>query len=96
MLLKKHLEGVNTLEEYKKDLKTIDSVERRLGIIGEALHKAVKTDNALPITDKPKIIRLRHIIVHDYDLVNSATIREIITVHLPVLKKEVEALLNDN
>lgn len=70
--------GISTSYEYRNDRKTKDSVERRLAIIGEALNKINKIDSSLPITNKIKIIGLRHILVHDYDLVNSETIWQII------------------
>ncbi|MCC6287886.1 MAG: DUF86 domain-containing protein [Chitinophagaceae bacterium] len=41
---------------------------------------------AFAIADKKKIIGLRHILVHDYDLIDDSTIWLIITKSLPVLK----------
>jgi uncharacterized protein with HEPN domain len=75
--------------------KTIDSVERRLAIIGEALYQANKMYKGLNITDKAKIIGLRHILIHEYDLINDATIWKIVTENLPSLKAEIVALLNE-
>jgi len=45
------------------------------------------------ITNKNKIIGLRHIIVHDYDVVRAADIWVIIQNQLPGLKLEIEAIL---
>lgn len=88
-----HLQDVSTLSEYKNSMVIIDAVERRLSIIGEALWKASKIDPELVISDKKRIISLRHIIVHDYDLINDAAIWLICKNRLPILKTEVEALL---
>ncbi|OSZ78816.1 hypothetical protein CAP35_11365 [Chitinophagaceae bacterium IBVUCB1] len=89
-----HLDGVTDLQHYKKDAKTIDAVERRLAIIGEALWKADKINNTLPITNKIKIIGLRHILVHDYDLIDDEAIWTICKKYLPVLKTEVMDILS--
>lgn len=89
-----HISDIYEQPEFEKNVTVIDAVERRLAIIGEALFKANKLDTYLAITDKYKIIRLRHILVHEYDLVDKDTIWKIITDHLPVLKKEVEQLID--
>lgn len=94
-IIKQHIETVSSLEAYSNDQKTIDSVERRLAIIGEALYRANKLRPDLDVTSKSKIIGLRHILVHEYDLINDATIWGIANDNLPLLKAEVLALLNE-
>lgn len=94
-IIEDHLSGINSFAEYENDLKTIDAVERRLSIIGEALNKAAKLNPQLEITNKSKIIGLRHIIIHNYDVLDDATIWTIIQKDLPVLKNEVELLLKN-
>jgi uncharacterized protein with HEPN domain len=84
-IIGQHLKGIESLESYISDLKTIDSVERRLSVIGEALYKANKLEKSLPVSDKTKIIGLRHIIVHEYNLINHETVWEIIPTNLPIL-----------
>ena len=84
---------VSTSYQYKNDIKTKSAVERKLAIIGEAPNKLNKFDHSFPISNKEKIIGLRHILVHDYDLINSETIWQIVTKHLPVLNEEVEQIL---
>jgi uncharacterized protein with HEPN domain len=92
-IIEGHLENIKEFSEYNTDLKTIDAVERRLAIIGEALWKADKEMNDLAISNKSKIISLRHILVHDYDLIENETIWVICKKHIPILKTEVEQLL---
>jgi len=75
------------------DQKSIDSVERRLAIIGEALYKADRIAPLLNISDKKKIIGLRHILIHDYDLIDDSTIWMIVQKNLPVLKRELTLLM---
>ncbi len=91
--IEKYVENIPSLSEYELDQKTIDSVERRLAIIGEALFKADKINELLNITDKRKIIGLRHILVHDYDLIDDSTIWLIVQKNLPVLKQELIRLM---
>ena len=94
ILIESHLQGISTLTAYTGSSLITDAVERRLAIIGEALWKADKKDPLLAITDKKRIISLRHILVHDYDLVEDSTIWIICKKQLPVLKSEVQLLLN--
>jgi uncharacterized protein with HEPN domain len=93
-LIESYLLNVPNYEAFELDILTMDGVQRRLSIIGEALWKADKLDQALPITDKKKIISFRHILIHNYDLLSDATIWKVCTEHLPVLKIEVRTLLN--
>ena len=94
-IIKKHVSGIDTLSAYQNDLKTIDAVERRLSIIGEALNKAIRLNPDLKISNRNKIIGLRNLLVHDYDKSDDPTIWTVIQKHLPVLKGEVESLLKD-
>ncbi len=84
------------LYEYKAYIKTKSAVERKLAIIGEALNKLNKLERSFPISKKVKIIGLRYILVHDYDLINSETIWQIVIKYLPVLKEEVEQILKSS
>jgi uncharacterized protein with HEPN domain len=72
------------------------SVERALSIIGEALSKADNLNKELAISNKKQIIGLRHVLVHDYDKVDAERLFVILQKHLPILKAEVEKILNNN
>jgi uncharacterized protein with HEPN domain len=91
--IEKYISDLTTVEEYEKDMETIDAVERRLAIIGEALFKANKIEPKIEISNKKKIIALRHILVHEYDLISNSTIWQILKYNLPVLKTEISHLL---
>lgn len=84
-----HLSDIENIAKYKNSLKTRDAVERRLSIIGEALNKANKINDQLNISNKSKIIGLRHILIHDYNLIEDETIWVICKKYLPLLKKEI-------
>ncbi len=89
-----HINPISSFIEFKEAITIYDAVERRLAIIGEALWKVNKMDSEAPITDKQKIIGLRHILTHDYDLVSAEIIWKIIEKNLPLLKQEVNKILN--
>jgi uncharacterized protein with HEPN domain len=93
--IESYLSTVPDLSTYKNEFKTIDAVERRLAIIGEALSKANKLDNTIIISNKIKIIGLRHILVHDYSLIDDAVIWTICKKYLPILKEEVKIFLTE-
>jgi uncharacterized protein with HEPN domain len=44
-------------------------VERGISIIGEALFKANKIEKDLAISNLKNIIGMRHIVIHDYDMI---------------------------
>jgi uncharacterized protein with HEPN domain len=92
-LIESHLMNIDSLNVYENDLKTIDAVERRLAIIGEAIFKMDKLDKDIAITDKRKIIGLRHILTHDYDLINDSSIWLICKNKLPILMEEILEIL---
>ncbi len=87
-----HIIGINSLLEFEENYMVSDAVLRRLSIIGEALSKASRLDKNIKVTNQPKIIALRHIIVHDYDKVDENVIWPIIKKYLPILKTESKKL----
>jgi uncharacterized protein with HEPN domain len=89
-----HIANINSFSQFKNSVTVYDAVERRLSVIGEALWKIDKIDNQASITDKHKIIGLRHILTHNYDLVSAEILWKIIENNLPLLKQEVDKILN--
>lgn len=71
------------------------AIERELEIIGEAAGRILKIDSNFPIEDARKIVDLRNWVIHGYDIVDDVIIWGIISKQLPVLKSQVEALLED-
>jgi uncharacterized protein with HEPN domain len=88
-----HLASISSPVEFINNITVSDAVERRLAIIGEALWKATKTDPAVLLTDQKKIIGLKHILVHEYDMIDDGTIWKICQSNLPILKNEVTLLI---
>lgn len=72
------------------------AVERLLITVGEAvnqLRNKYPADAAKLAADVRGIIAVRNILVHNYDDIDQAAVYAIITRHLPLLLKEVLALL---
>ncbi len=84
------MEAINNLQSFTKDmsleqLEQIDfkwAVERGISIIGEALFKANKIDKNLPISNLKSIIGMRHIVIHDYDIVEAERLLVTIKKHI--------------
>lgn len=85
--------NIQKVEEIENNLMLFDALCRRFSIIGEALYQLDKINPGLQITDKTKIKSLRHIIVHDYDVVRAFDLFIIIRKKLPLLNDEILLLL---
>lgn len=83
-----------TWHAYTRDLRTRRAVERNIEIIGEALNRILSTAENIPISNSRKIVDTRNRIIHGYDSVSDEMIWDIVILHLPILKAEVDVLLN--
>jgi uncharacterized protein with HEPN domain len=76
------------------DLMLRSAVERQVGIIKEAASKlSTALREANPQVPWDKIIRTRHILVHDYDRVQLDTLWPIVTDYVPSLIEQVRPLI---
>jgi uncharacterized protein with HEPN domain len=84
-----------SIETYRTDKQLRWAVERGFEIIGEALTQLRKIDSttAESFTDWRAIIGFRNVLIHGYAVVNSDKTWEIATRELPILLREVEAML---
>jgi uncharacterized protein with HEPN domain len=84
-----------TFENYRDDELLRSAAERQFEIIGEARSRPIKRDRAMAerFTDFRKIAGFRNALVHGYDAIDDLTSWGIITLKLPVLVREVEALV---
>ena len=82
--------------EYEKNSLLIAGVERKFEIIGEALNKIKSIDNKFieRISEHRRIIGFRNILAHGYDVIENKIVWDAIKIHLPLLKSEVENILN--
>jgi uncharacterized protein with HEPN domain len=79
--------------DFKKDLKTKRAIERNIGIIGEAINRLLQKQPYIAITSARKIVDTRNYIIHGYDSVSDEILWAIIIKDIPLLNKEVGALL---
>jgi len=87
--------GRMIFEEYVNDTRTKRAVERNLEIIGEAVVRILRKEEAFDIQNARKIVGTRNRIIHGYDAISDNLIWGIVVNHLPKLKIEVESLLVD-
>jgi uncharacterized protein with HEPN domain len=80
---------------YQRDDMLRDAVECRLGIIGEALHRAQLSDPtlAVAIPELHQVVGLRNRIIHGYSKVDDAIVWDAVTTKVPNLQSVFEALL---
>ncbi len=90
-----HLQNIHNFDSYNSDITVKRAVERCLEVIGEAMNNLVDVDPSANISEKRAIISLRNRIIHGYDKVDDRAIWNIIILHLPILKSEVEKLLDE-
>lgn len=81
-------------KEFSTNFISVRAVERNLMIIGEAVNKLLQMNPSITITSAKHMIGLRNIIVHSYDSVDPSVLWRIIIKDIPILKNEVNFLLN--
>ena len=69
------------------------AIERELEIIGEAMSRTLKLDSTINISSKVQFIGMRNRVIHGYDKVDNTIVWGTIIRHLPILKVEIENLL---
>ena len=89
-----HLQGKRDYNLYISNNTIRRAVERELEIIGEAMSRLLNQKPDIEISYARIIVDLRNKVIHAYDAVNNDSIWKIIVKDIPVLKIEVESLLN--
>ena len=86
-----------TFADYVRDAMLRAAVEREFEIIGEAMNQLVKADAsvAVLISDYQRIVAFRNILIHQYTDVDDRLVWDIVETKLPVLAREVDALLEN-
>lgn len=88
----------NRPKEYAtfcNDLLFRRGVERNIEIMGEAMNQALKINPELPVTSARKIVDTRNFVIHAYDSLKPDILWGIVINHMPILKVEVAALLDE-
>jgi len=90
-----YVEGTS-FEWFCSDPRTIDAINRNLGIIGEAANRIPEDiKNKYSDIEWSRIIGLRNIIIHDYSSVDREIIWDIIQNKLFLLEMQVKEILKD-
>lgn len=63
--------------------------------MGEAMNQVLKINPNIPITASRKIVDTRIFVIHAYDSLKPDILWSIVINHIPLLKSEVESLLNE-
>lgn len=83
-----------SFDAFVDDRKTRDAVIRNLQVLGEAANRVPKAiREQYPEIEWMRIIRSRHILVHDYAGIDYEIVWRIIEIHLPPLKDALENIL---
>ena len=85
-----------TFEDYESNALLRSAVERQFVIIGEALSQLSKIapEVAVGIRECRRIIAFRNILVHGYAVVDHRVVWGVLRSDLPVLERQVAALLD--
>ncbi len=89
--------AAGTFEDYAREAMLRAAVERQFEIIGEAPAQLAKRDANLAarIGDHRRIIAFRNILIHGYADVDDKLVWDVVETKLPVLRREVDRLLNE-
>ena len=81
--------------DYVGDAMLRAAVEREFEIIGEALGQLAKLDEELAagISEHRAIVAFRNILIHGYTEVDDRLVWDVVETKLPVLIREIDALL---
>jgi len=88
----------NQFEDYRSNSMLRAAVERQFEIIGEALSQLARLDLARVerISEYRRIIAFRNILIHSYADVDDRVVWDVMQGKLPVLRREVEALVTED
>jgi uncharacterized protein with HEPN domain len=81
--------------EYQENKLLRRAVEREIEIIGEAVNGILNINPNYEITNARRIVDTRNWVIHAYDSVDNTIIWTIVSRHLPLLKAEVEKLIQE-
>jgi len=86
------------LADYLADPMLRSAVERQFEIIGEALNGALAVDPslALVVSNTSRIIAFRNRLIHGYATVSDEVVWGVVVGGLPILHREIEALLAES
>ena len=86
-----------TFDQFMNDRRMRQLVERNFMIIGEAVNRLRRRDPDIAdrIAAIPQIVGMRNALAHGYDVIDYEMVWGAIHETLPILRREIEALLPD-
>ena len=95
--IRRYTAGID-VAAYLRDDEKRDAVERRLGIVGEALHRASALAPALTeqLPELRQIVGLRNRVIHGYADVNAEIVWNVVQHMLPSLQARLADLLAED
>jgi uncharacterized protein with HEPN domain len=83
--------------DYDGDVLLRSAVERQFEIIGEAINRLSKIDNAVVtgLPDTPRIVAFRNILIHGYDVIDNHVVWDVVQNNLVPLQTQVKSLLSN-
>jgi uncharacterized protein with HEPN domain len=86
-----------TFEDFERDRRTRQLVERNFEIIGEAVNRLRNHDPSVAarISSHNQIVAFRNALVHGYDRIDYNKVWQAIEESLPILRAEVEQILRE-
>lgn len=87
-----------TFAGYEADPMLRSAVERQVEIAGEALAQLARVDSATAtqITEYPRVIAFRNILIHGYAEIDHRIVWNVLELKLPVIRREAENLLESD
>lgn len=85
------------LTDYQGDVLLRSAVERQFEIIGEALNRLKKVDLGMlaRISDYQRMIGLRNVLAHGYDIISDEIVWDIVEHKLSGLRQEMDDIKRD-
>ena len=100
-LIEERFEKIHSADDFVSNAHgtfVLDAISMRLQVVGELIKKIDKIDNSLlrrnPEIEWEKIMKLRDIISHHYEMIDHEIIFDICTNHIPKLKATLQRIID--
>ena len=86
-----------SFDQYRNDAMLRAAVERQFEVIGEAMARLARVDEAVAarIGGYRRIIAFRNVLIHGYADVDDRLVWDVVETSLPTLVEEIDALANE-
>ena len=86
-----------SFDQYRNDAMLRAAVERQFEIVGEAMARLARVDEAVAarISGYRRIIAFRNVLIHGYADVDDRLVWDVVETSLPTLVEEIDALANE-